>query len=98
MNYDSLEFIPFNGAFTIVYQHGKAGIYLSQWSYGDDAKETVPCLYHEFQRFTAKGNLYVAAKRDGVWGWVDWYTGEEKSQFQYATTDDLPYPYFKQSR
>lgn len=98
MEYDSLEFIPFNGAFSIVYKDGKAGIYLSQWRYGDDAKQSVPCLYDDYQRFNAKNNLYLAVKRDGYWGWVDWVTGEEKSEFKYATTDDLPYPYFKQSR
>jgi len=28
-------------------------------------------------------------KKDGKWGWVDWITGEEKSEFIYETTKDL---------
>lgn len=95
--YDSLRFIPFNGNFTVVYLGGKAGIYLSKWTYGDDAKQTVECLYEDYQRFSVEnGMTYLAMKKNGQWGWVNWYTGEEKSEFKYADKDDLPYPYFKQ--
>lgn len=96
-SYDSLRFIPFNGSFTVVYLGGKAGIYLSKWSYGDDAKQTVECLYDDYQRFSIEnGTTYLAVKKDGYWGWLNWYTGEEKSEFKYAEKSELPYPYFKQ--
>jgi len=35
-------------------------------------------------------------KRDGKWGWVNWLTGEEITEFIYDTTDDLPRPEFEQ--
>lgn len=95
MEYDSVRFFPFNGNFTAVYKKGKVGIYLCSWSY-DSVYQSVPCLYSDYQRFTAKNQTYLAMQKDSVWGWVNWKTGEEKSSFKYATTDDLPYPYFKQ--
>lgn len=30
------------------------------------------------------------------WGWVDWLTGEEKSEFIYDIHEELPYPTYKQ--
>lgn len=95
MEYDSLKYFPFNGAFTAVYNDGKTGFYLSAWSY-DNARQTVPCLYDDYQRFNADGSVYLAVSKDGKWGWVDWFTGEEKSEFTSDTKEDLPYPDFEQ--
>jgi hypothetical protein len=101
MEYDSIRNFPFNGAFTAVYNDGKVGIYLCEWSYGDDARQTVECKYEDYRRVNVKqdeyrSQLYLAMKKDGKWGWVDWITGEEKSEFIYETTKDLPYPDYKQ--
>lgn len=92
MAFDSLRNIPFNGNFSIVYLNGKLGVYLAEWSYGDDARQTVPCKYEDYKRYNADGRKYLAVKRDGKWGWIDWLTGEEKSEFIYETSKALPYP------
>lgn len=96
MEYDSLRNIPFNGNFAAVYKDGKVGFYLSKWSYGEDAKQSVECLYTDYQRYDVEGITYLAVQKDGKWGWIDWYNGIEKSEFKYATKDALPYPYYKQ--
>jgi len=102
MEYDKVDDFPFNGAFTTVYNDGKLGIYLCEWSYGDDAKQTVPCEYEKIKKYTvgaddySAGQLYTAFMKDGKWGWVNWKTGEEKSEFIYDELDDLPYPKYEQ--
>lgn len=95
--YDKIEFFPFNGSFTAVYNNSKVGFYLSPWTYGEDARQTVACIYEDYKKYNADGVSKLAVKKDGKWGWVNWITGEEQSEFIYATTDDLPYPYFYQS-
>lgn len=95
-NYDSINFFNFNGKYTAVYNEGKVGVYLSYWSFYDKAKQTVPCTYEDYKNFDADGVPKLAVKKDGKWGWVNWLTGEEKSEFKYETTKDLPYPYFNQ--
>jgi hypothetical protein len=94
--FDSLHFIPFNGNFSAVYKKGKVGFYLSHWTYDDMAKQSVPCVYDDYQRFNYDGDKYLAVKKGDFWGWVDWLTGEEKSEFKYASKEDLPAPSFKQ--
>lgn len=102
MEYDSLRNFPFNGAFTAVYNDGKVGIYLCEWSFSDDAKQTVECKYEDYRRINVRQSeysspkLYLAMKKDGKWGWVDWMTGEEMSEFKYETTKDLPFPTYEQ--
>lgn len=96
MQYDRLNDIPYNGKFSAVYIKGKIGFYLSKWSYNDEAKQTVECLYDEYQRFNIKGSTYLAVKKEGLWGWVDWLTGEEHSEFKYNTKEELPMPSFEQ--
>lgn len=101
MKYDSLEYFGYNGKVTPVYNDGRIGFYLSSWSYGEAARESVPCVYEDYQRFVAnKTNehdhpyevLYMAVKKEGKWGWIDWETGEKKSEFVFETRDTLPYP------
>lgn len=92
----SVKSFPFNGNFTAVYQGGKVGFYLAKWSYDNDARQTVPCQYEGYQRFTVNNITYLAVVKNGKWGWVDWLTGEERSDFIYSTKDDLPYPGWEQ--
>lgn len=96
MAYDAVNYFPFNGAFTAVYNNGKVGFYLSAWSY-KNAKQTVPCLYDDYQRFTVNNTPYLAVQKNGRWGWVDWLTGEEQTECKYDTQEDLPYPGYKQN-
>lgn len=98
MRYDSLRPFPYNGNFTAVYNQGKVGFYLCSWSYEEEAKESVPCVYEDYQRYNNEGTTYLAVKKNEKWGWVDWLTGEEKSELKYNSKDDLPYPYYKQER
>lgn len=95
--FDSVRFFPFNSNYTAVYNNGKVGIYLASWSYNDrDTMHTVPCVYEDYKRYTADGVPKLAMKKDGKWGWVNWLTGKPMSEFNYETTDDLPYPHYKQ--
>lgn len=96
MEYDSVAYIPFNGNFSFVFNDGKVGVYLAKWSYDADAKQTVPCQYEEMQRRRADGTIYLAAQKDGKWGWIDWLTGEEKTEFIYDKVEDLPWPDYTQ--
>ena len=97
MHYDSLYHFSWNGYVTAVFNNGKVGFYLSYWSYDEAAKESVPCMYDDYKRYEADDRiLRMAVKRDGKWGWVDWLTGKEKSEFTYNSPDDLPYPHYKQ--
>jgi hypothetical protein len=98
MHYDSLNTFPYNGSFTAVYNQGKVGFYLCSWSYDEEAKESVPCMYEDYQRFNNEGTIYLAVQKNNKWGWVDWLTGEEKSEFKSDSKDDLPYPNYKQKR
>lgn len=97
MKYDSIHHFPWNGRYTAVFNDGKVGFYLSYWSYDEYAKESIPCIYEDYKRFVTEDEIpKLAVKRDGKWGWVDWLTGEEKSEFTYETPDDLPYPFYQQ--
>lgn len=97
MQYDSLYHFSWNGNYTAVFNDGKVGIYLSNWTYGEEAKESVPCIYEDYKNYRLEDQtLRLAMKKDGKWGWVDWLTGEEKSEFKYDDPDDLPYPYYEQ--
>ncbi len=95
MEYDSVRYFPFNGAFTAVYNDGKIGFFLSAWSY-EDARQSVPCKYEDYQRYTVNNSTYLAVMKNGKWGWVDWLTGEEKSEFILDSKDQLSTPRFEQ--
>ena len=96
MKYDSLKYFPFNGLFTAVYNNGKVGFYLSAWSY-DEPKQSVACLYDDYQRYNVNNITYLAVKKNGKWAWIDWLTGEEKTEFIYDKKSDLRTPEFEQS-
>lgn len=95
--YDSIRFFGYNSKYTAVYNKGKIGMHLSYWSYNENTKLSVPCIYEDYKNFNADGVLKLAMKKDGKWGWVNWLTGKEESEFKYETLDDLPYPYYKQA-
>ena len=95
--YDSIRFFGYNSKYTAVYNKGKVGMHLSYWSYNENTKLSVPCIYEDYKNFDADGVLKLAMKKDGKWGWVNWLTGKEESEFKYNTLDDLPYPYYKQA-
>jgi len=109
MKYDSIEYFPVNEKYTVVYNNGKIGFYLSYFDYEKNAKQSVPCLYDDYKKIKIKYSgenrfppinfteNYLAVKKDGKWGWVDWFTGEEKSKFVYITTDELPAPNYNQT-
>lgn len=107
MEYDKVDFFEVNASFTGVYKNGKVGIYLCKWSYEDKHKQTVPCQYEDYRRVDTKAvnhdvfkmentTEYLAMKKNGKWGWVDWLTGEEKSEFKYDSVEDLPQPTWQQ--
>jgi hypothetical protein len=110
MKYDAIDFFEFNAKLTGVWNNGKVGIYQSPWSYGEeDAKQTVDCLYEAYKIFNVEktvydgvGNYrkyfdYVAVKKDGLWAWIDWMTGELKTDFLYdLDKEQMPYPEFEQ--
>jgi hypothetical protein len=108
--YDSIDFFGFNAKLTGVWNNGKVGIYKSPWSYGEeDAKQTVECLYDGYKIFNVEKTVYdglgsyrkyfdyVAVKKDGLWAWIDWMTGELKTDFIFdLEKEQMPYPDFEQ--
>jgi hypothetical protein len=95
-NYEHITFFSWNGKFTAVKQNGRIGFYLSRFSYGDQAKQSVPCVYEDYKLYTHNNVIKLACLRDGYWGWVDWITGEERSEFKYESKEDLAYPAYSQ--
>ena len=95
MEYDSLLFFEFNASYTVVWQNNLLGLYQSKWSYVD-AKQTVACAYEDYYIKQHRGRKYCALKKDGKWGWVDWLTGEEMTEFIYENKSDLPLPHYEQ--
>lgn len=96
MKFDSIQFFSWNAYFTMVFNDGKAGAYLCKWSYDSQTKQSVPCIYEDYQKYKYNNQIYLAVKKEGNWGWVDWLSGEEKSDFIYLSKEDLPYPNYKQ--
>lgn len=84
--YDSINTIGYNTPFTIVWNNGKAGVYKSFFG---SPSLSVPCIYEDAKRI--RGNrYYLAVKKEGKWGYVDWYNGKELSKFIYNSYDELP--------
>jgi hypothetical protein len=101
MKYDSLNFFGWNGEFTSVYNNGKVGFYLAD-GYSETAVESIDCIYEDYRIFTNidkeySDTRYLAVKKDGFWGWLDWLNDEEKSEFKYITPENLPFPTYSQS-
>jgi hypothetical protein len=100
MQYDSLDFFGLNARMTGVWNNGKVGIYLSPWSFAEeDARQTVECLYDDYKIFDVKNKNtpYLSVKQKGRWAWIDWMTGELKTEFLYdLEKEQMPYPEFEQ--
>jgi hypothetical protein len=110
MEYDTIDFFRFNAKLTGVWNQGKVGLFLSPWTYGEEqAKQTVSCIYDDYKIFNVEktvsdgiGNYrtyvdYVAVKKDGLWAWIDWMTGELKTDFIVdLEKEKMPYPEFDQ--
>lgn len=110
MQYDSIDFFGFNAKMTGVWNKGKVGIFLSPWSFSEEtAKQTVACLYDGYKIFEVEKTVsdglgsyrkyfdYVAVKKDSLWAWIDWMTGELKTDFKYdLEKEKMPYPGFEQ--
>lgn len=98
MEYDSVNYFSFNGEFTAVYNNGKMGIYLSKWNF-ENAYQSIPCEYDDYKRYTVpdKNIRYLALKKDSLWAWADWMTGEIKTEFMYnLEIEQMPYPNYEQ--
>lgn len=108
--YDTIDFFGYNARLTGVWLDGKVGLYTSPWTYGlKKAKQTVECLYDGYKIFQVEKTVndglstyqsyidYVAVKKDGLWAWIDWMTGELKTDFIYdIKKEKMPYPDFDQ--
>ncbi len=108
--YDSIDFFGYNAKLTGVWLDGKVGLYTSPWTYGSKkAKQTVECLYDGYKIFQVEKTVndglstyqsyvdYVAVKKEGLWAWIDWMTGELKTDFLYnLDKEQMPYPEFEQ--
>lgn len=111
MQYDSIDFFGFNAEVTGVWNSGKVGIYISPWSFDEDARQTIPCLYDDYKIFNVERTVYdgmghykkyvtyVAIKKNNRWAWIDWITGELKTDFIVDLENEkMPYPDFEQKR
>lgn len=85
-------------------------IFLSPWSFSEEtAKQTEACLYDGYKIFDVEKTVsdgigsyrkyfdYLAVKKGGLWAWIDWMTGELKTEFLYdLEKEQMPYPGFEQ--
>ena len=94
--YDSLDFIPYNGSFTAVYQQGNVGIYLSPWVF-ENAVESVACQYDDHEIRLIETIPYLAVKKQDRWIWVDWQSGTEYADAPADTPQELSPPNFVSS-
>lgn len=96
--YDSIDFYK-NELLTGVYNGGKVGIYLPPWSF-EKGRQSVPCLYDDYRivQFSGLRNPYLLVKKNGLWAFIDWNTGELKSEFVLdIDNEDIPRPDFIQN-
>jgi hypothetical protein len=95
VKYDSIDFFDVNSPLTGVWLKGKVGVYLSPWTF-EKGKQSIPCLYDGYRIFI-KETYYLALQKEGKWAWVDWISGQLKTDFQYELSgDNLPEPNFIQ--
>lgn len=87
MVYDSCGFL--RGPFTLVWNNGKVGTYLSKWEF-DNHKQTVSCEYEDGWIKNSDGAYYFMAKKNGKWGIVNWKSGDNEVDFLYASVEEVP--------
>ncbi len=73
MEYEEIKFYAWDDRFTFVKKNGKWGIYYG--GFGTEELPNVSCIYDELKKLSYKDLVYVAAKKDGKWSWVNWYDG-----------------------
>lgn len=99
MNYDSVDFFEVNKPITGVWKKGKVGFYQASWS-NDNAKEIIPCLYDDYKIFGLSNpyyQYYLAVKKNGLWAWLNWETGQLETDFLYdLSIGKMPFPNFEQ--
>ncbi len=104
--YDSIDFLNTNGAFAAVWNEGRVGIHTLPWWF-DEGNQTVECLYNDYHIYRLKKAdvggygtrtyLYLAVEKGGLWAWIDWTTGELKTEFLYdIERQKMPNPNFEQ--
>jgi hypothetical protein len=72
MEYEEINFYGWNAPFTFVKRDGKWCVYYGRFGEDDQASY---CGYDELKKFTHQNYLYVAAKREGKWSWINWSNG-----------------------
>jgi hypothetical protein len=87
--YDSIARLGWDSPFTIVWNNAKAGIYKDVFG---EPSESISCIYEDAKRGYSNGRYYLAAQKDGKWGYVDWYNGKELTEFIYDSIEELPWP------
>ncbi len=88
MEFDSIEFYGWNDPVTRVMKEGLWGAYPFD---NVDAKG-VSCEYDEIRLYTFEGQMCVAGKKEGLWRWVNWYTGIEYTGLKVKYHQELYIP------
>ncbi len=97
--YDSISNMRYNANFVAVYQSNQVGIYqTTARNQGEKPGITIPCAYEDYKitqvyspSFEWYGEVpFLALKKNGKWAWVDWFTGELKTPFDFDKYEDLP--------
>jgi hypothetical protein len=86
--YDSIAQMGWNTPFTIVWNNNKAGIYTDVFG---TPTLSIPCSYENAVRGYSNGVYYLAAQKNGKWGYVDWQNGAVLLDFTFDEKD-LPSP------
>ena len=87
--YDSIARLGWDSPYTIVWNNAKAGVYKDVFG---EPSESISCIYENAKRAYSNGRYYLAAQKDGKWGYVDWYNGKELTEFIYDSFEELPWP------
>lgn len=92
VEFDSLDFFPSNKSFTAAYLGGKIAFF--NYIDGNVKKISEP-IYEDYKSAEFNDMLYLAVKRQGKWGWMDWTDGEIKIKSISPSFDKLPQPDWK---
>lgn len=96
--YDSISKLNWNDHFIPVFKKGKVGIYQIDSFQDEEPRLSIVCQYdnHEIMKVSSP-NLYwygevsiLALKNKDKWAWVDWFSGELLTPFEYNDYNDLP--------
>lgn len=90
--FDSLYMFPNENNFTVAFKAGKVAIY-TMLNY--QVKKISDPVYDDFKRVNNNDMDYLAVKKQGRWGWVDWFDGEIKVNSISTSFEELPAPDWK---